>query len=52
MKLQYFFAIVGTSRYIPSICLYCFEHFELVELISLSIFGILLFFDSSVSFAK
>jgi hypothetical protein len=51
MKLQCLFAIVGTSRYLPYVCI-ALNTLNLVELISPSILGMLLFFDCSVSFAK
>jgi hypothetical protein len=51
MKLQYFFTIVGTSRYLPYVCI-ALNPLKLVDLISSSILGILLIFDCDVSFAK
>jgi hypothetical protein len=51
MKLQYFFAVVGTSRYLPYVCI-ALNTLKLMELISPSILGILLFFDCGVSVAK
>jgi hypothetical protein len=51
MNLQYFFAIVGTSRYLLYVCI-ALNTLKLVELISPSILGMFLFFDCDVSFAK
>jgi hypothetical protein len=51
MKLQYFFTVVGTSRYLPYVCI-ALNTLKLVELISPSILGIFLFFDRGVSFTK
>jgi hypothetical protein len=51
MKLQYFFAVVGTSRYLPYVCI-ALNTLKLVELNSPLILGILLFFDCGVSFTN
>jgi hypothetical protein len=51
MKLEYFFAVVGTSRCLPCVCI-ALNTLKLVKLISPSILGISLFFDCGVSLAK